>query len=603
MKLLEIFVESSEDEVLLEGIRFGNREIRMVKKIANTLFLGLEYEYDVNDDAAYDDGGFQSSSDVNEAEQEAVYDRAHSLMNDDMEGKEEEFLESFADTDMNDYNVENGTANLNSIKKSYSDLSEVFETIMRLESEFEVIMTNYDGGTGEISDEEQGVLSVYIGAMKKINRQLNFMDSEMSSLEEEEQLERWVHIIGDSDLASNLEDAKTEINALVILSDNLNELSSKDHSAIESVFTEDYVEFGGSTLEDWLGDIDRLDGDDDQWDREIREEFKTYAVELWDDSKEDYLGYNPEEIYETSFWEEAQNEIDMEGDYNSSDKVSWIDEQLQDSGNQWNIDYGSIREVKLDPSVPNGVETVTKPIKLHAALELMEKMFDHIQDVGSTADNTGLHINVSIRGKNFKRDKFNTAKLIMLLDPVLLKEFFGLRGYISDQFDGVNPEVIYNIADFKASNSGEFVGKANIKAIEFFEDNAFRLVKHQQVNFNNFKDIDDADIHDDRIEFRYVGGKDYEFRYNTIEWNIYRNIYMMLAAFDKDFGQKEYYTAVSKFINEKSEKYFDMPFSDLVKWRKNNEDKSYTEFKAFQRVDGSSKPRDLQQRINTRGNQ
>ena len=589
MKLTTVFEQ--EEEILEEGLKFGNKEKKLVDLEAKNIIVGVEYEYHVDEDA----GDFEPEEEdrfENESWRDAVYDRASELIQEDMDEKEKEFKEGYADNDMEEYNVESGTASLNSIKNIFDNNFGGFSKINDIQDEFETIISDWEEGE-VLSSDDQKIVSEYISTIKFHRTNIFNINQEMQSLEEDEQLDRWVHIIGDRDLSENLEDAKNAMDAFDTWADEVHEIDPNDIEKIKDAYDVDWQEYS-SDIDDWLTDAARLSGNDNEWDRQIHAEFEEYAEDLWDESKEHVLGYDPDNIHESEFWEQAEEEVDYD-DYreggSSGSIVGWVDEQLRTDDGGWGIDYNDIREVTTDPSVDHGVETITKPLKFHDALDTMKSMFDHISAIGSTSHKTGMHVNLSIKGLRFRRDNFNMTKLILLLNPRMLKEFFGLRSYTADQFDGIDAEFIFNIAGQRNTN----------QMIQYFEDKALKKIKHQEVNFLNFQEADAVNVGADRIEFRFFGGTDYEERYNAIEWNLYRVAYLTMASYSENFGQKEYLKEMVKILDEKSAEYYaGATYRELVDWRKRNP----TANKVDMEIDmkgGTRKGVAMQRRISGRG--
>ena len=220
----------------------------------------------------------------------------------------------------------------------------------------------------------------------------------------------------------------------------------------------------------------------------------------------------------------------------------------------------SIEKVTYDGSVSQGVETISKPEELNDAMETMETMFEHIKEVGSTSTSTGMHVNMSIRGLAFSKENFNKVKFIILMDlaHLITKDSAGFikfrpRGYVEDIFKSINNN--YNM--FSMANSRNFN-----EVVEWLDLFVSENTKYQSINFSHaFGSKVSPQLR--RVEMRFFGGADYEDRYEEIYWNIHRAAYMMLAGFDKDFGEREYKELIYRWLNRISEKNYNVSFAEL----------------------------------------
>lgn len=576
MKLLSVF--TPKEEILEEGLKFGRKEIALVNKIAREVKLGFEWEYHVNKEL------LQINPD--DYDDTAIDALADDLLHNDIARQKEEYIYNYIENQYDMYEIEDGTSRLDTIKMFHRSKEQSIDQLISIEDEFETVMNEYDG-IDRLDDDEKQTINNYIALINDIRPVIAQMHIEITFLDQEA-VEGYIHLIsgGNTNITKELTDVKTNIKEFLSwtkdLTDNgitLNSLVNKgEYDKLVETFHRSgsgfYVEF--YTTQQWLDQVQALYGSDVEWNNTIRTNYRIEGAEQFGEditvNPESTLGYNPKTT--DQFWNDAETQLS--GDNNESidanDYVQYITDHLQDPHNEWGIDSKDIQRVMIEAGIEDGVETISKPLKLHDALLMNERMFDHIQDVGWTDDATGLHINISLKGMNFTRDNFNTSKLMLLLQPRMLKEFFGLRGYVSDQFDGLTGKNIYDMAWLSATTNG------NAVLIDFFEKSAFRHDKHQQVNVMNFHHEEfDLDLHRDRIEFRYVGGKDYEFRRKTIEWHIYRMVYVVMAAFSEGFAQKEYLKEMYKILNIYAEEHFEMSFNEIIKWIHSSEDSSYYE--------------------------
>lgn len=217
---------------------------------------------------------------------------------------------------------------------------------------------------------------------------------------------------------------------------------------------------------------------------------------------------------------------------------------MLDYGKHWGLDFNRDFHSQVDTEGHGMVEFKSKPKFLNDSLELMHKMFNFINDIGSTASgHAGLHTNMSLINAKFNVQNFNAGKLVALADVKMLHEFFPVRGHVADMSDVWNAENIFNIA--RPSNNSNDI-------LKWFDSLISHNTKFQTMNFQHMS----ANINNRRIEFRAIGGKDYSDREKVIVWNVYRLAYVLEATFDEKFMHKEYLKAVMDTLNDKTRKFY-----------------------------------------------
>jgi len=541
----------TEEEILTEGLRFGMKEKHLVDKESRDFRIGIEYEFKVNEGAI--DGEY------NDEFYDAVYDRANELMQEDMEGKKESFLEDWASNDMNEFNVGSATGSLHTIKEQGRNIDEEMSELDDIVNNVDTAFIGWDGDdedqkefNGFTDKDDLELYERFIELLSNITDQLKLIASEAQSIEVDDQLDRFIYYISDDarEIENNWEEFKS---ASYALSDYINDVSlSTDIDDIEDdkdVFENYSITDSIQTVYNMVSNnIMAMDGDDGDWDKKIEEGFKESAEDLWESEKEHYLGYDPDNIHETEFYETAREEIEREGDFKSM-SIERVEEQLSEHG----IDMDKISSVEPEGDM---AEVITKPINLMDTLKLMEEMFDFISDEGDTSHGgAGMHINVSIKGLKFNKDNMNPAKLMVLLDPKFLHNEvnFPSRNHVANILNQFDSERILELA-FNPNMS---------MLIDEFEAGIKNNISSKFYTLN-FRDRDN-DTDTQRIEFRFFGGRDYEARFDEIKEQLYRTLYITMVAYSEEFGQKEYYRKVTQILNNKADEYFDMNFFDLVK--------------------------------------
>ena len=156
---------------------------------------------------------------------------------------------------------------------------------------------------------------------------------------------------------------------------------------------------------------------------------------------------------------------------------------------------------KLEPDMslgPNGIEVITGPIPYVNAKIYLLKILKTIEMFGRTDENCSIHINISFDDKKTDKtlDYLNPLKLILTLDEDFIYKFFPSRknNFYAKSIKKLVPYKDYHFAD---------------KAIELLQ-NSLELpnTKYYGVNLQN--------LSSGRLEYRYIGGQDYEKKTDEI---------------------------------------------------------------------------------------
>ena len=209
------------------------------------------------------------------------------------------------------------------------------------------------------------------------------------------------------------------------------------------------------------------------------------------------------------------------------------------------INMSFVAGVVPDPTVPNGVEVVTKPISLRDTFQVMNTMFKYIDRVGGTSNSTGLHVNISLN--EFDRGNFNAVKAVTLLDPDAYQtgRKYPMRDkqFVDSIFKSlVRDDVLSKLVRTYVDGGDRALIKTFERLMELTAD------KFYSVNLAHFFD-EETNVKDRRIEFRFVGGKNYHTRFDEIVNDIGHMCYVMLAGSSDDFLKKEYYRAVIRLLD------------------------------------------------------
>lgn len=557
-------------EQINEGLRFGAKERRAVEQESRDIIIGIEYEFHVDEEhASSDEDDFD-----NEEWREAVYDRAVELMNEDMEGKKEEFLEGYADSEMNEFNVESATASLNSIKSNINNagFDAARSAMLNDVDDIDSILLNMDDDG--LNDDEKEQVGEFLGFMRKFIDTLENIESEAESIEVDDQLDRFAHYLpGDgTHIENNWDGFKDSFESFTDAdSTPLDILDDKDELESLQGYTENMV---GSIniLDDMFDAISGLSGDDGDWDSAIKEGFGESAEDLWDSEREHFLGYDPDNIHESEFFEQAENEIDY-SDYSDYSEgvgaVAFVEEKLKNDSEYKQI--GTQLENIIEEHAGQ-VEVITKPLPLKKAMSVMSDMFDFIQEFGSTDSDSGMHVNISIRGLKFHKNNFNYLKMVVLGDVEYMQSEIKYipRGYVNKLFSELGSKDIFELAQVMAHGGWDMLQG------DLTEHLQLNTKKYQAINFRSADD----DYESNRIEMRFFGGDNYEHRFDEIKEDIERMAFTVMTGYSEEFGLKEYHKSVLRLLDKLTGKHFDnkIKFLDLSEFAKRN---SETEFDAL----------------------
>lgn len=179
---------------------------------------------------------------------------------------------------------------------------------------------------------------------------------------------------------------------------------------------------------------------------------------------------------------------------------------------------------KIEPDLSGGsnmVELVTGPLDFYNAKYFLIKILKFIQNHGYTNDKCSIHFNLSFDNKDL--NDLNVLKLILNTDE---EEIY--RAYPSRK-DNVYAKTVKKIVPFKEYDF------FNIP-IEVIKNN-IRIPsdKYYGINFSHMNNNRESQ----RIEFRYIGGKDYEKNIGQIIYFFERFILLTDSCVDVDFNKED----------------------------------------------------------------
>ncbi len=203
---------------------------------------------------------------------------------------------------------------------------------------------------------------------------------------------------------------------------------------------------------------------------------------------------------------------------------------------------------KIEPDLSGGsnmVELITGPLQYVEAKYFLAKILNFIQRYGKTNDKCSLHFNISFQG-DIDLNDLNVLKLILNTDEEEIYRFFPGRK------NNIYAKSVKNLIPFKQYD----FFNVNIDSVR----NSMKLPndKYFGINFINTPN----GKKDQRIEYRYIGGTDYEKNIGTILYFMDRFVLDAYGSIDTPFD-----TSDSKKLEEYMEENIDK-FKTFSKFEK-----------------------------------
>ena len=154
---------------------------------------------------------------------------------------------------------------------------------------------------------------------------------------------------------------------------------------------------------------------------------------------------------------------------------------------------------KIEPDFSGGincVELITHPMEYAEARIMLVKIYRIIQEIGYTTERTGLHINISFDNKFLNIEHINPIKLVLGVSEEYIYSFFPERK------NNIYCKSIKNIIPYKDYDFS--LATTNILSSSLFLHSGIN--KYFGVNFTC--------LNQGRLEFRYIGGDEYEWKIN-----------------------------------------------------------------------------------------
>jgi len=156
---------------------------------------------------------------------------------------------------------------------------------------------------------------------------------------------------------------------------------------------------------------------------------------------------------------------------------------------------------KIEPDLSGGydmVELITGPIPYVNSKIVLLKILRILQDVAKTDERCSIHINVSFDGKKSEKTlgNLNRLKLILNVDEDYVYRFFPTRQ------DNIYAKTVKAIIPFKG--------------FDYSNDAVNIVINNLELPDTKYYGINIQTVEKGRLEYRYIGGKDYQFKTSEI---------------------------------------------------------------------------------------
>jgi hypothetical protein len=198
------------------------------------------------------------------------------------------------------------------------------------------------------------------------------------------------------------------------------------------------------------------------------------------------------------------------------------------------------KNFKIEPDLSGGtsmVELVTGPLEYGVAKYYLVKILTFIQKYGYTNDKSSIHFNLSFDGDKNLND-LNILKLILRTDEDEIYRFFPSRK------GNIYAKTIKDIIPYKQYDFFNISIDSVKNALRLPDDKYFGI---------NFLHVNN-DKKSQRLEYRYIGGKDYEKNVGNILYFLDRFIIDVNNSIDTGFTSQDV-KVLEEYLEKNIQKY------------------------------------------------
>ena len=184
------------------------------------------------------------------------------------------------------------------------------------------------------------------------------------------------------------------------------------------------------------------------------------------------------------------------------------------------------KNFKIEPDLSGGsnmVELVTGPLSYYDAKYYLIKIFKFIQTYGYTNEKSSIHFNLSFNDNEKNLNDLNILKLILTTDEDEIYRIFPSR---KDNVYAKSVKKMIPYKEYDFFNIPISVVKNNLRTPND---------KYYGINFLNINNDKDTQ----RLELRYIGGKDYEKNIGNLIYFMDRFIINVYDSIDTDFTSED----------------------------------------------------------------
>ena len=183
------------------------------------------------------------------------------------------------------------------------------------------------------------------------------------------------------------------------------------------------------------------------------------------------------------------------------------------------------KNFKIEPDLSGGsnmVELVTGPLDYYDAKYYLIKIIKFIQTYGYTNEKSSVHFNISFNGEKDLND-LNVLKLVLNTDEEEIYRIFPSR---KDNVYAKSVKKMIPYKEYDFFNIPISVVKNNLRTPND---------KYYGINFMNINNEKETQ----RLEFRYIGGKDYEKNIGNLIYFMDRFIINVFDSVDAEFNAED----------------------------------------------------------------
>jgi hypothetical protein len=261
---------------------------------------------------------------------------------------------------------------------------------------------------------------------------------------------------------------------------------------------------------------------------DIVDEVKTFGKYSVEDNESIPMLIHPDDLVWDSDMMDYQEVLNLDDAPFTKYKIS--------HGSKINQSVGSgFWGIEPDSSLGNnGVEIKSPPMVMPVAIKNMDAMFDWMMDNEYYTDNScGFHAHLSIKGVKNIKDIIDPLKLIMFTDEEYI--FHAFKERMNNAYVKSVHNKLKSGGDISINNMKDIISKKKL------------MIK---MSSDHFDAINFVQSDHDHVEFRYLGGKDYEKKGDDIKRVLGTFVHNFSLACDVNYKLKEYIKKLNKIFNK-----------------------------------------------------